>query len=211
MEYLDAMWKERDRIVQQPIASALRTVALPAVGSSLFYVVFEIVDMFWVGKLGAVPVAALSAASFFVWMLRALAQTVATGVIAFVSRRVGEKRVALVALAVSGVLCASSWWLFEQHAIAVAGAALVWGMFVIADSPQFSALAARHCPPQYTGTALTVQNGIGFGITVISIQLTAGWGQYWGWKWAFPILVIGPILGIWALTRLRSGSGAKNI
>ena len=90
MEYLDAMWKERDRIVQQPIASALRTVALPAVGSSLFYVVFEIVDMFWVGKLGAVPVAALSAASFFVWMLRALAQTVATGVIAFVSRRVGE-------------------------------------------------------------------------------------------------------------------------
>lgn len=84
------MWQERDQIVQQPIASALKSVALPAVGSSLFYVVFEIVDMFWVGKLGAVPVAALSAASFFVWMLRALAQTVATGVLAFISRRVGE-------------------------------------------------------------------------------------------------------------------------
>jgi predicted MFS family arabinose efflux permease len=128
----------------------------------------------------------------------------------WISRRVGEERVALVALAVSGVLCASSWWLFEQHAFVVALAALIWGMFVIADSPQFSALAARHCPSQYTGTALTVQNGFGFGITVLSIQLTAGLSQNWGWKWAFLVLVIGPILGTLALIRLRSGSDPGN-
>lgn len=85
------MWKDRDRIVDQPIFHSLISLALPAVGSSLFFVIYEIVDMFWIGKLGAKPVAALSAASFFVWMLRALAQTVATGAIAMVSRRVGEK------------------------------------------------------------------------------------------------------------------------
>ena len=85
------MWKDRDRIVNQPIYKSLISLALPAVGSSLFFVIYEIIDMFWIGKLGARPVAALSAASFFVWMLRALAQTVATGTIAMVSRRVGEK------------------------------------------------------------------------------------------------------------------------
>jgi len=85
------MWKDRDRIVTQPIFNSLISLALPAVGSSLFFVIYEIIDMFWVGKLGAMPVAALSAASFFVWMLRALAQTVATGAIAMISRRAGEK------------------------------------------------------------------------------------------------------------------------
>lgn len=84
------MWNERDRIVNQPIVYSLISLAIPAVGSSLFYVIFEIVDMYWVGRLGANPVAALSAASFFIWMLRALAQTVATGVIATVSRNVGR-------------------------------------------------------------------------------------------------------------------------
>lgn len=85
------MWKERDRIVHQPILNTLFSLALPAVASSLFFVVYEIIDMFWVGKLGAKPVAALSTASFFVWMLRALAQTIATGALALISRRAGEK------------------------------------------------------------------------------------------------------------------------
>jgi len=122
----------------------------------------------------------------------------------WISRGVGERAVALVSLGISGSLCAASWWLFEKDAMVVAAAALIWGMFVIADSPQFSALAARHCPPKYTGTALTIQNGLGFGITVLSIQLTAILGQHYGWRWAFAALVFGPILGISALLRLRS-------
>jgi putative MATE family efflux protein len=85
------MWKDRDRIVNQPILQSLISLAMPAVGSTLFFVIYEIIDMFWIGKLGARPVAALSAASFFVWMLRGLALTVATGAIAMVSRRAGEK------------------------------------------------------------------------------------------------------------------------
>jgi len=99
------MWKDRDRIVNQPIFNSLISLALPAVGSSLFFVIYEIIDMFWIGKLGARPVAALSAASFFVWMLRALAQTVATGAIAMVSRRAGEKdRMRLQETALNGLL-----------------------------------------------------------------------------------------------------------
>ncbi len=124
----------------------------------------------------------------------------------WISRKAGERDVALLSLIGSGSLCAVSWWLFDQEAAIVASVALIWGIFVIADSPQFSALAARHCPPRYTGTALTIQNGIGFGITVLSIQLTAWLGQSLGWKWAFVSLAIGPILGASALLRLRRTS-----
>jgi MFS family permease len=121
----------------------------------------------------------------------------------WISRQAGERNVALMSLIASGSFCAVSWWLFEQEAAVVASAALVWGVFVIADSPQFSALAAKYCPPRYTGTALTIQNGIGFGITVLSIQLTAWLGQSLGWKWAFVALTAGPLLGTLTLRRLR--------
>ncbi len=82
--------KDRDRIVNKPLMTSLISLAVPAVGSSLFYIFFEMIDMFWVGKLGAASVAALSAANFFVWLLRALAQTVAAGALAMISRRTGE-------------------------------------------------------------------------------------------------------------------------
>jgi predicted MFS family arabinose efflux permease len=71
---------------------------------------------------------------------------------------------------------------------------LIWGVFVISDSPQFSALAARYCPPDYTGTALTVQNGVGFAVTVLSIQLLPLIAGAVGWRWAFVFLSIGPMV-----------------
>ncbi len=121
----------------------------------------------------------------------------------WISRRAGERKVALAALVVSGFLCAASWWLFERDGRWVVAAFLLWGAVVIADSPQFSALAAGFCPPRYTGTALTIQNGIGFAVTVLSIQVTAWLAQSIGWKWAFVFLAVGPLLGSTALLRLK--------
>lgn len=66
-------------------------MAIPAVTSTLFIFVFEVIDMFWVAKLGAEDIAALSGASFFIWMVRGLGLIVATGTIALVARRTGER------------------------------------------------------------------------------------------------------------------------
>jgi len=74
----------------EPVLKSLMSLAAPAILAGFFIMGFELVDMFWVGRLGARPVAALSAATFFIWLLRALADTVATGAIALVSRRTGE-------------------------------------------------------------------------------------------------------------------------
>jgi putative MATE family efflux protein len=87
----DSMWDDRNKMTGRPLARALISLAAPAVLSTFFTFIFEIIDMFWIAKLGAASTAALSASGFFVWMLRGLGLTVATGAIALVSRRVGEK------------------------------------------------------------------------------------------------------------------------
>jgi len=76
-------------ITEQSIGRTLIRLAIPAVLSNLFYMVFEVADMFWVGRLGGEAVAALSSASFFIWMLRALGLTIATGALAIISQKVG--------------------------------------------------------------------------------------------------------------------------
>ena len=120
----------------------------------------------------------------------------------WVSRRMGEKQVAKVSLMVSSTLCFSSGILYELNPWLLVALLLIWGFFVVSDSPQFSALAARYCPPQYTGTALTVQNGPGFAITVISIQLTPWIADITGWKWAVTFLGLGPLLGFYFVQQL---------
>jgi adenylate kinase family enzyme/MFS family permease len=118
------------------------------------------------------------------------------------SRSHGEKIVALAALAISSGCCALSPLFFGGPAWVLIPFVLVWGAAVIADSPQFSGLAARACEPEYMGTALTIQNGIGFAVTVVSIQFTASAVPLLGWRWAFVLLLPGPLLGAWAAWRI---------
>jgi MFS family permease len=125
----------------------------------------------------------------------------------WISRATGEKAVALVSLAASGLFCALSPFRFGLPASALGPLLVVWGFFVVSDSPQFSALATRTCPPEYTGTALTIQNGVGFAITVVSIPFIAWISKHVGWRWAFAFLTVGPLLGAWSLSRLKLGRG----
>ena len=117
------------------------------------------------------------------------------------SRHVGSAPVAAAALAGSGLMCVAYPLIPDQTVWLRIGALLFWGFCVVADSPQFSALAAEHAPPQQLGSALVVQNGIGFLITVVSILIMSravpSWGAHAAW-----ILVPGPILGLVALRPL---------
>jgi MFS family permease len=120
----------------------------------------------------------------------------------WVSRSAGERKVALVSLVVSAACSALSGLAFSLPAAPLLVFILVWGVFVVSDSPQFSALAAKHAPPEYTGTALTIQNGIGFAITTVSIQLLPLAARSVGWRWAFTFLAAGPVVGAYFMSRL---------
>jgi MFS family permease len=124
----------------------------------------------------------------------------------WVSRWLGERRVALGCLFMSAAMCAFSGFAFRLPAPLLALYVVMWGIFVIADSPQFSALAAIYCPPEYTGTALAVQNGIGFAITIGSIQFLPWVAGFVGWRWAFSFLTLGPLLGGYYMVRLREAN-----
>ena len=78
---------------------------------------------------------------------------------------------------------------------------LVWGVAIIADSAQFSALVTETAPPHAVGTALTLQTSVGFLLTMVAIQFVAAAGGP-ATRWAFPALAAGPALGIVAMTRL---------
>ena len=121
----------------------------------------------------------------------------------WISRWVGEGKVALVSLLISGSMCAVSGFAFNLPPALLMPFIFIWGIFVISDSPQFSALAAKHCPPEYTGTALTVQNGVGFAITIVSIQLLPLIAGIVGWQWAFTFLTAGPLVGAYFMSRLE--------
>jgi MFS family permease len=120
------------------------------------------------------------------------------------SRRIGERKVALIALIGSGLACLGSGFAFALPGPALLGFLLVWGLLVVADSPQFSALAARHAPPEYVGTALTVQNGLGFLVTIAALELVPNLAAWVGWRWALVGLAVGPLWGVVATLQIPS-------
>jgi MFS family permease len=123
-----------------------------------------------------------------------------------VSSRTGSAPVAALMLAVSGLCCLLSPLLFEAGLPLYLAFLLLWGLSVVSDSPQFSALNAAHAPREYVGSALTVVNSVGFLITVISIQLTDLLLTSVDPRYVFWLLVPGPILGLWAFRPLlRAG------
>ena len=125
--------------------------------------------------------------------------------------RIGRTAEAALMMTVSG-LCAlliglvydGPLWLFLLVAI-------VWGMSVIGDSAQFSAMATEVSDPRYVGTALALQLGIGFALTVVSIRLTPVLAAAVGWRWSFLMLVPGPVVGVIAMMTLRRRPEAVKI
>ena len=50
---------------------------------------------------------------------------------------------------------------------------------------------------------ITLQTSIGFLLTSVTVQLVPVVAGHVGWRFAFPILALGPVLGIAAIRRLR--------
>ena len=116
--------------------------------------------------------------------------------------RRGRERLVILALVVSGACCLASPFVFGASPWLLMVLVSVWGFFVVADSAQFSALVTEVAPPHAVGTALTLQTSVGFLLTAVTIQGVPQLVDAWGWRWAFPLLALGPLLGIEAARSL---------
>ena len=117
--------------------------------------------------------------------------------------RVGPVRLVVLAMCVSGACALLTPLVFGGPSVLVVVLLLVWSVSVIADSAQFSTMVTRVVAPHAIGTALTLQTSIGFLLTTITIQLVPVIVGYLGWRFAFPLLALGPALGIATIRRLR--------
>jgi MFS family permease len=168
------------------------------------YAMWAWVGLFLAGVLGGAQGATTGAATGG-WVFAVVAAGALGSVLAGVlADRWDRAAVAALCMLVSG-LCAlligpAAAFLGPALALAIA---LVWGFTVVADSAQFSACVVTLSPPDYVGTMLTVQTSLGFLLTVVAIAVVPLAVAGLGWAWAFAVLAPGPLLGAFAMWRLR--------
>jgi MFS family permease len=125
--------------------------------------------------------------------------------------RWGRTRTTGAALAISGTCALGIGWARHGPLWLTVAIGTIWGITVVADSAQFSAMVTEIGDQAYVGTAVTLQLAAGFVLTVATIWLVPVARDAVGWDWAFVLLVPGPALGVLSMTRLRRSRFAADI
>jgi MFS family permease len=112
------------------------------------------------------------------------------------SKKAGSAKVAFYQLAASGICCLISPLMFQAPTSIFLSFLVFWGILVVGDSPQFSALSAQTAPPELVGSALTLINCIGFFITIFSIQIANYLTTLISPNYIFLFLTPGPLFGL---------------
>jgi MFS family permease len=120
------------------------------------------------------------------------------------SDRIGRTLTTAGMMLVSGACALAIGFAFDGPAWLFIMILVIWGISVIGDSAQFSAMVTELADQRFVGTALSVQLGVGFALTVVAIWLMPRTAGFLGsWRWAFLMLVPGPSIGALAMLLLR--------
>ncbi len=140
----------------------------------------------------------LALLSFFIIAIGCIACVIG----GYLSQKRGTAKIAFYSLSLSALCCllcpiVLTYFPFTIRILFL----LLWGMFVIADSPLFSTMVASNADAEIKGTALTIVNCLGFAITIISIQILTYLNQTYDSPYVFLILIVGPIIGLWTIRK----------
>jgi MFS family permease len=158
---------------------------------------------------GVVDVGFASLTAFAVVAVGGLASAAAGAV----ADRIGRTTTTIAAMAISASSAVVAGILFGAPVPLVVIVALVWGGSVVADSAQFSSAVSELAPPGTAGSALSVQTAVGFSltsVTILGVGLLDPSGAN-GWRLAWIVLALGPLVGIVAMLRLRGRPDATKM
>jgi predicted MFS family arabinose efflux permease len=121
-----------------------------------------------------------------------------------ISKKIESAKVAFIQLSLSGFCCLISPLMFSTSAPIFLIFLIFWGIVVVGDSPQYSAIIALAAPKELVGSGLTFVNSIGFAITILSLWFVYQFLDIINVSYALMILAVGPILGLIAMKKLLS-------
>ncbi len=122
----------------------------------------------------------------------------------YLADRIGRTALTMAAMTLSGGCALVVGLFYGGPPVALVALCFVWGVSIVADSAQFSSSVTELAPPERIGTMLTVQTCAGFLLTLASVHLMPHAARWWGWEHAFMVLAIGPLIGVFAMGRLRT-------
>lgn len=120
---------------------------------------------------------------------------------------IGKAELTIVALAISGASALLFALFFGGPLWLMIVVSLIWGMSIIPDSAQFSALVADFTPAEKAGSLMTFQTALGFALTTITVQLAPLVAAAIGWPLLMALLALGPAFGIASMWGLRGSAG----
>ena len=121
-----------------------------------------------------------------------------------ISKKSGSAKVASFQLLLSGFCCLISPLMFYTSAPIFLTFLIFWGVVVVGDSPQYSAIIALSAPKELIGSALTLVNSIGFAITIVSIWVVSQFTGIIDTSFILVILALGPIAGLISMKPMLS-------
>lgn len=121
-----------------------------------------------------------------------------------ISKKLGSARVAFIQLTSSGICCLIAPVMFYAPVQLFLSFLIFWGIVVVGDSPQYSAIIALSAPKELVGSGLTLVNSIGFAITIVSLWVISQIAVLMELSIVLVFLSLGPIVGLISLRPLLS-------
>jgi len=148
------MSTNRVNLLEDPVGRTLLRLAGPMSLGFVAVILFSVVDTFWVGRLGARELAAMSFTFPVVFLIMSISIGLGVGVTAVVSRAIGSGDTRRVCRFTSdGLLLANTLVVM----VAIAGLVTIRPVFgVLGASPDMIALIGRYMVPWYIGVGFIV-------------------------------------------------------
>jgi MFS family permease len=116
---------------------------------------------------------------------------------------IGKAEVTIIAMAASGTAALLTAATFGGPVWLTFALVVIWGIAVVPDSAQFSALVADASPPHLAGSLMSLQTALGFSLTIVTVQVAPIAAARFGWPPVLAAMAVGPAVGIVAMLPLR--------